>query len=1129
MADNPESTSNRSRIWWGIAVVAVVALALFLRVYWNVDAATDPEGGFRLASGSDPYYHKRAIDYIQDNGWTTLVRDPLLNYPYGSVNPNPPLFEWSVAATGFATQPFFGGDLETATWWAMLWSPAIWGALTAIPIYILGRELFGRMAGLLAAVFWALSTASMDHTSLGASDHDAFYLFFLVLGFAFYVKFIHAVRNDPNWVEKWSDGASVSSGLSAFFRARRVALGYAVLAGISLAAVALTWKGFPYATGIVFAYAGIQLVVDHWRNRDSTGLFAGTLLVMLLPVLLSMPYYAAAGVLSFLNPALYLVFAFLVAGFVLVPTRDMPSLLVMPLAALAAVVGLALTWVIPALESVRTQLLYATVYFKQSRLYTTIAEAHPSSFDDMVFSVGPVVFFCAILGLVGLLFTARKYPRRDTLFTFVWGVLAIFMAQSAVRFVFNAVPVLVILAGWLLAVAIAWLNYGALFDTRGSSVGSTFRRNFTVWHATGAVLIAVFLVAPNVLLAVDAAIPAEVEGRMIDERGADSFLGGFIDKRMGAFTQGFLPEYWEDGLVWLDQHDAGVAPEDRGAFLAWWDYGHWAIAVGNHPASADNFQNGYVHSGNFLAAENETHAVQLLAARSLERDLIDPATAKSLLGQAGVADVDATYAQMKKYAYAPGADLDQSVRFLDLVEKKCDEIDRPCRIRYVAADVRMLEYDSPQTPNIDKQGIFYAPLYLAEKNVSDYFETKFTGSDGLDYTQAQAERKVRASATAGGTPFQITGEHYEYKEPFFNSMFWRTYSGIPPRGGGPIWRGDALEEGLDGPQPGFGLQHFRLVYINEGLRILEYYPGAKVSGVVTEEGRPIAGAVVGALDDSGDLTFPLAGERTKSFVNDSAQMDVPHARAVTDAEGRFTIVAPFGMTRGVTFVVNVNGVESGRQTIQVTREQAATGADLGNVVSFDIKPGRVTGTAFFDTDGNGQKNVTEDVASNVTIAIGDQNVTTGPDGSYTIEKVPAGTRTVASRDAAYQVAAATRSVRINPGTTVTHDVGLVLRQATAAGHMYVDADGDGAGAPQEALGLFGYTIRVDTEVADNTAVEFTGVTSSAGNWTNQVTPGAYVLNMTYTTKEGVLYSISDRFTVPAGSVTFTRDFLFSKP
>ncbi|HLE97932.1 MAG TPA: STT3 domain-containing protein [Candidatus Thermoplasmatota archaeon] len=1116
-----------TRLAWAVAVLGVVALALFLRVYWNVDAAVEDGGGFRLASGSDPYYHKRAIDWTQENGWTTLIRDPLLNYPYGSVNPNPPLFEWAVAATGLALSPFFGGDLETATWWALLWNPAIMGALTVVPIYVIGAALFHRRAGILAGIFWALSASSMDHTSLGASDHDAFYLFFLVMGFAFYVKFIHMIRNDPSWVVRWSDGASISAGFGRFWAERKLALAYAALAGISLAAVALTWKGFPYATGIVFVYASLQLVVDHWRNRDSLGLWLGTLLAIGLPVLLALPYYAAATVTSFLLPASYLVLGFFVAGLVLVPTRDLPSLLVLPAALVVAAIGVALTWVVPALTFVRVQLLYATVYFRQSRLYTTIAEAHPASFDDIVFGIGPIVFLVGVVALGWLLLTARRNASRDTLFTFTWGLIAIYMAQSAVRFLFNAVPVFVILGGWLIAEAIAWFDFGAL--TRGireGGWGSGLRRTFSLWHPVGVFAIVILLVIPSVLLAVDAAVPGEVEQRIVEDAGAESALGKFVEKRFGAYTQGFLPGYWEDGLEWLDEHDAAIAdPAERPAFLSWWDYGHWAIAVGRHPASADNFQNGYEHAGNFIASRNESHAIQLLAARQVERGFVDEATTKQFLGTAGVTDVDVAYEKLRTFQFIPELDTESAVAFNALIEQQTGK-----RIRYFAVDSRMLAYDSPQTPYLDLQGIFYAPIYLAGKNVEEYVETRFQGNDGGDYNQTQVERLYKLAASGGAaSTFQVVGESYVYRQPFFESMFWRGYSGAPPRGEGPTWKGDALEEGLDGPSPAFAMQHFRLVYMNDNLRILEYYPGAKVSGVVLQDGQPLAGAFVTVFDDAGSIIYDFTGPRTKSLATDPTQLDVAHDRGLTDADGRFTLTAPFGMTHGVTFVAVQGGVELGRQTIQVTREQAESGADLGRIVTFNIDPGAIAGKAFYDTDGDGEFNVTTDrYLSGVNLTIGGRNVTSASDGSYVVERVPPGASTVSTTEATYEVSPVSRTVRVRPNQTTTHDVGLILRFADAGGRIGTDVDGDGLFGPLEAISGFPYELKVDEGVAGNTAQLVTGTTDQSGNWTARLRPGSYVFRANYQNQEGESFEIEDRFTVAEGTRVFARDFLLLK-
>src|SRR5438067_13323048 len=101
---NNSSTGDRRAWIVALSLLVLFGAALFLRTYWNVDAAiqTDSNGTnhFVLSSGSDPYYEKRAVDAIQAQGFHTLIQDPLLNYPYGAVNPNPPLYQWSVATVG---------------------------------------------------------------------------------------------------------------------------------------------------------------------------------------------------------------------------------------------------------------------------------------------------------------------------------------------------------------------------------------------------------------------------------------------------------------------------------------------------------------------------------------------------------------------------------------------------------------------------------------------------------------------------------------------------------------------------------------------------------------------------------------------------------------------------------------------------------------------------------------------------------------------------------------------------------------------------------------------------------------------------------------------------------------------
>src|SRR5438552_12072719 len=105
-ATSAEPGSRRGLVAVAILLVVIFAAALFLRTYWNVDAAVE-NGHFVLSSGSDPYYEKRAIDSVQAHNFHTLIFDPLLNYPYGAVNPNPPLYQWSVAVAGHVLAPLF--------------------------------------------------------------------------------------------------------------------------------------------------------------------------------------------------------------------------------------------------------------------------------------------------------------------------------------------------------------------------------------------------------------------------------------------------------------------------------------------------------------------------------------------------------------------------------------------------------------------------------------------------------------------------------------------------------------------------------------------------------------------------------------------------------------------------------------------------------------------------------------------------------------------------------------------------------------------------------------------------------------------------------------------------------------
>ena len=1134
MAVRPATTTpaGSSKRTWVIALtlLALFVAALFLRAYWNLDAAREADGTFVLSGGSDPYYHKRAVDSIQENGFNTLFQDPLLNYPYGAVNPNPPIYEWSVAVAGQLLSPFFSAEgpysaTQVSTWWAMEWSPAIFGALTIFPIYFLGAALFDRRAGVVAALLWTISTSAIDATGLGLADHDAAIMFFASLAFLFYVQALRQFRGDGNWVARWRDGSAVSSGLGRFVRERRLGLGYSLLAGIAIGAVGLVWKGFPYVIGIMFIYAVLQMIIDHWRNRDSTGVFTGTLLAFLVGTLLTMPYYSAAGVSNFLTPVWFMVGAFFVAGLVLVPTRDLPTILVMPAAALMAVVGaLVAFFVVP---TVANSLLYSAIYFKRTSIYETIAEAHPADFSTIVFGVGPLPFFMALVGWFILAFTIRKHPGRPILFALVWGAIALYFANTAVRFLFNAIPVFCLFAGFMTSWLIDWLDFSSVRKSLAANQGNFwqgFRKGVRPLHVISVVLVVLLFVFPNALLAADAALPPEKENEM--RRSDSTFVQDFANKRLGAYGQGFIPEYWVDSLTWLDDYDnATPIAADRPAFLSWWDYGHWAIAVGKHPAVADNFQNGYEFAANFLLAQNETHAVQLLSARLVD---LPNANAEQALRDVGSADPAGDLAKLRKFGFVEGLTLAQSAELLEKIEASTGK-----KIRYFATDSRMLPYDDPRTTTLESRSIFHAPVKLAGRGDDEYVSSRVEVGGRL-VTLKEYEDLLRNPIS----PPQASAERLQYEESFFNTMYYRGQVGSPVDGPFPS-DGAALGQALNSARPGYGLEHFRVVYVGQptgvdfqgqvatySVVILEYFPGAIVEGTVSEEGAPLSGVTVTAYDDAGRMLLQHFTPEYQAQAGEA--FNVPHGSAVTDESGKYRLVAPFSMEGGVvTFVASRGDVELGRSNVSISRADASEGKTF--VQDITLQKGNVEGVVFEDLDGDGVRNDTSDrVVPGVEVSIAGKSATTDEQGRYAISGISSGAQAVDVTSDTLEVVGAAARATIRPGETAMHDVAMRAKSGSVNATAYADANGNAQPDEGETLADTSGTIvrfAPDPATAGNTAVATSGTLRADGTLTASLRPGTYLVTGNVTREERT-YTLEETLTVAPGEQV-TSPFRFA--
>ncbi|MGA1872190.1 MAG: STT3 domain-containing protein [Thermoplasmatota archaeon] len=962
---------NRNTIFilLGIFVFAFLLREFF---YYQISFNTWPPN----IVGNDPSYHKRVIDFIQSD-FHHITIDPLLNYPISGGNPRPPIFDWSIALVGIGLSPIFGFSVENSTWWVFQFAPTFWGALTIFPMYMLGKETFGRKAGIMAAFFLAITASHIERSTLGFTDHDSFIVFFLVLSMYFLAK-AFSVQKDRSYIADWRKPEAVILGFKAFSKDNKEALLYAFLTGISISTIALTWQGFAYVLAILLIYYMIQLLLHRFRNEDSLGTFIVIFISMGTVVLLSLPYYFVFSI-TIWSQGFYILLAMTVLGVFIVPTRDIPWLLVIPTLGLFLLASyFVLRWGFPDTADL---LFTGGGYFVKSKLYSTIAEAQAPDISRVVFTYGPATFF---LGLIGVVMAAIKIPkqmRKDYIVIVVWTAVAIYMALSAIRFNFNATPAFALLAGWvvvklvdyfkaeglsivysivatavfilaMLVLSEGWdtywsrnfmtlvilpiillsLGYFAYMKYRKKRDYFKFRKILT------ALSVGFIVIFPNLFFAIDAAIPIESKSDF------DPNL-----EYLGSFGSSLHSEYWMDSYEWLARQDIlvnneTVPPEDRPAFMSWWDYGFDQLLLGKHPTAADNFQNGYQFTGSMIASQNESEAIALMTARLLEGDWIK---SKQKFSD-DVWDILVKYFGNDKNSTRSAYEMERIYRkpgnYIEIIENNPDKYGKfegltwpnaryaaargammhigeeglvslyhdvreatGKSLRYFAVDYRLFPFSSSNT------GIFYAPITLADRNVEDYLEYKVyaqentRGSnedpDWRDYPDNPIPmEKAREESERLGYKFRITQTEMYYTDLFYNSMFYRTYIGFDPEDVGDANDGKSIP-GFPGnlqdlpPMQGWNMTHWKLVY-----RTMYYSDRDEANSTFPDDYEPMESieAMAKYRSEGGDVKSGLGQGVFYLMYYDGAIIEgrVRTERGVGVPDVRVTVLDNYGIPHG---------------------------------------------------------------------------------------------------------------------------------------------------------------------------------------------------------------------------------------
>ncbi len=922
-----------------LVVATIVVLAFAIRTVFGLPTAI--ENGFAPSGGSDSFYHLRIIEYVLENG-RQLLRDPALNYPFGAGNPRPPMFQWSIAVAARMLQPFM--DEEASLGYPFLLNTAFFGALTVIPIYLLARELAGRRAGYLAALFLALLPAHMTRSVATDADHDAMALFFI----AWAIYFFYRALRETELPFKVGDYRSYLLGALRLEAPGDV---YAALAGLSMASAANIWTGYFYAfhfvTISVLAYMVFSVIVRRHLHDLNRAIF----LYALFFTIFSLPWYAVTGRLDqiWYAPQVILAFGVLAFGILMEFLWEKPWIVTLP--GIGAAAGAA-AFLIPTFRSYIHAVL--KVYGK-SKLYTTIAEAQPAPMGLILLYFGAGVFILALAGLVYYILRLRKEYGPDRVFVLTFLILSVWMTFAQARFVFNASPAIALLAG-IFGDKLMGYFQAAVEEIRKARKGR-WRLKDASMRALSVFTVAILILYPVVWFSVDAGIP--YNNKSYYDRKVFETLPSFMRPnetrynttvRMGGGwyfgALGYrIPEpddYWPRAWRWLASQDKGLPIEKKPAFLSWWDYGFECVQEGKHPTVADNFQNGYQFAGQVLMAQNESEVLALFIARQLEaiyfnngQSLTPEAVSilSAYLDPVDVARVNLALSDPQsfkeeilnhpeRYGGNYSEDISEvnlryvaikgilSPRGPTVLSDLLTELERYTgwRIRYIAVDTRLFPF-SGRNP-----GIFYAPAKLSDHKVVeargitvpiDFYDIRFVTESGLEYGIQDLPPNAR-----------VRQQRIEYKPAFYRSMLYRVFIGYAGQWVGLDEGVPGLSEGLyqQAPAQAWNLTHFKLVYRSvhdlendtyipidlalkvkqrndSAIRFLEPFnlPGINPLLSDTVIVRYYPGATV-----HGRVTMPDGTPVQGIMVTIYDEYNVPHGFAVTDSQGRYELTAVAG-------------------------------------------------------------------------------------------------------------------------------------------------------------------------------------------------------------------------------------------
>ena len=581
---------------------AIFIIALYIRI--QLPYASSIQGGHIVISDFDPYYHLRILEYTTANFPHVLAFDPYIDYPNGFWIGWPPLFDFLAASYALVMMTLFRVNYEVG----VATFPALLGALSIFPVYLIAKKIFDWKTGIVAAGILTVLPANLLRSMVANLNHhiaaEVFFpsliLLFLMLALRGTLTFNSIRRLQLSTEQKKT-------------------LMYSVLAGIFITALLLTWLGGFLFLGIIGIFAIIQFIIYHIKGQNSENLtVVGVTMLLsslltLAPVSLTTHFGRVIDTLhlSLFQPLLVALFlvAFGIIGLLAAYMKNMPKIYYpITIIGLVAIGSLGVYLIKPDLA---ISVFSGYGFFTRSGVLQTIAEAQPLFTDqtgiqlNTVASYFQLTLFLAFFGLFALAYKVYKNPDEPSLLFIVWSAVAFAITIVQTRFTHLLSVNVAILSGY----AVVWMMnrfcnaaYQKFMGVKDQhDLRRLFQREVKYTQVVGVFLVVLFIVAPTV---------SETT---------------FYAKNVGDISAD-----WRESLLWMrdntpqtSNYNVTSSQKPEYGVLSWWDYGNWIVYIGHRPAIANNFQTGVDDAAHFFTRLNESDTLKIIENRNVKYVMTD--------------------------------------------------------------------------------------------------------------------------------------------------------------------------------------------------------------------------------------------------------------------------------------------------------------------------------------------------------------------------------------------------------------------------------------------------------------------------------------------------------------------------